>query len=44
MITREWRLNMEIKPVDQVHKILTHKWVIVSVAIFLALLAIFSDK
>jgi len=35
---------MEIKTVDLFHKILTHKWVILSIAIFLALLAIISDR
>jgi LPS O-antigen subunit length determinant protein (WzzB/FepE family) len=44
MIAQERRLNMEIKAVDLFHKVLTDKWVILSAAIFLALLAIFSDK
>lgn len=35
---------MEIKTVDLFHKILTHKWVILSIAIILALLAIYRDK
>lgn len=44
MIAQERRLNMAIKTADLFHKILTHKWVILSVAILLALLAIFTDK
>ena len=35
---------MKRNPMDLAHKILTHKWIILSVGVFLALLAIMTDK
>ncbi len=36
--------SMEETPVNLAHKILTHKWIILTVGIFLAVLAIMTDK
>jgi hypothetical protein len=35
---------MKRSPMELAHKILTHKWIILSVGVFLALLAIMTDK
>ena len=35
---------MERNPMNLAHKILTHKWIILSVGILLAVLAIVTDK
>ena len=37
-------VKMDRKPIDFVHRILTHNWVILSVGIMLALLIIFTEK